>query len=126
MKASIGTDGLSYSSVSASAAMSAVAQAITEYLIANTKVIVSYVGVIPGAPPTPDPVVTDTFQIVGTCAPPSPSNSFDAWLIQVQTNIVSGFMLAPLGQAGISFVQKPFLAPGIATTQAEERTRCGR
>lgn len=118
MKAAIGTDGSGYSSGSASSAMAAVAQAITEYLIANTKVMVSYVGIIPGVPPTPDPVVTDTFQIVGTCAPPSPSNNFDAWLMQIQTNIVAGFMLAPLGQAGIAFVQKPFLAPGVVTTQA--------
>lgn len=117
MKAAIGTDGSGYSSGTANAAMTAVAQAITEYLIANTKVMVSYVGIIPGEPPTPDPVVTDTFQIVGTCAPPGPSNSFDAWLLQIQTNIVAGFMLAPLGQAGIAFVQKPFFAPGVTTTQ---------
>ena len=118
MKAAIGTDGLSYSSASASAAMSAVAQAITEYLIANTKVIISYVGIIPGVTPMPDPVVTDTFKIVGACAPPGPSNSFDAWLMQIQANIIAGFMLAPMGQSGISFVQKPFLAPGVSTTQA--------
>lgn len=118
MKSAIGTNGSGYSSGSASAAMAAVAQGITEYLMANTKVMVSYVGIIPGVPPTPDPVVTDTFKIVGTCAPPSPSNNFDTWLMQIQANIVAGFMLAPMGQSGVSFVQKPFLAPGIATTQA--------
>lgn len=118
MKSAIGTDGQSFSGGTASAAMAAVAQAITEYLIANTQVMVAYVGIIPGTPPTPDPVVSDTFKIVGTCAPPSPANSFDAWMLQLQTNIISGFMLAPTGNAGVMFPQKPFLAPGVTVNQA--------
>lgn len=69
LKSSIGTSGKDYSAGSASAAMSAVAAGITEYLIANTTVMVSYVGVIPGVPPTPDPLVTDSFKIMGSCAP---------------------------------------------------------
>lgn len=117
MKGAISTDGLSYSGGTASAAMSAVAQAITEYLIANTTVMVAYVGVIPGTPPTPDPVTTDTFKIVGTCAPPNPSDSFDAWLLQLQNNIIAGFKLAPTGNAGVMFPMKPFLAPGVTTSQ---------
>lgn len=118
MKASIGTDGQSFGDSTAPSAMTAVAQAITEYLIANTQVIVAYVGVIPGTPPTPDPVVTDTFKIVGTCATTGPSNSFDAWLMQLQNNIIAGFQLAPAGNAGLMFPMKPFLAPGITTNQA--------
>lgn len=118
MKGAIGTDGQSFSGGTASAAMAAVAQAITEYLIANTQVMVAYVGIIPGTPPTPDPIVSDTFKIVGTCAPPSPANSFDAWMLQLQTNIISGFMLAPTGNAGVMFPQKPFLSPGVTVNQA--------
>ena len=117
MKGAISTDGLSYNSGTASAAMSAVAQAITEYLIANTTVTVAYVGIIPGTPPSPDPVTIDTFKIVGTCAPPGPSNSFDAWLLQLQNNIIAGFQLAPMGNAGVVFPMKPFLAPGVTTNQ---------
>ena len=117
MKGAIGTDGLSYSGGTTSAAMSAVAQAITEYLIANTTVTVAYVGIIPGTPPTPDPVTIDTFKIIGACAPPAPSNSFDAWLLQLQNNIIAGFQLAPVGNTGVVFPMKPFLAPGVTTNQ---------
>lgn len=118
MKSAIGTDGKSYSSGSAAAAMAAVAQGVTEYLTQNTKVMIKYTGIIPGTPPIPDPTQVDTFKIVGTCAPPSQSNSFDAWLMQLQMNIISGFMLAPAGDAKVMFPQKPFLAPGVVITQA--------
>lgn len=117
MRSAIGTDGQSFSGGTASSAMAAVAQAITEYLIANTQVMISYTGIIPGTPPTPDPIVVDTFNIIGTCAPPSPSNSFDEWMMQLQQNIISGFQLAPMGNAGIVFPQMPFLAPGVTVTQ---------
>lgn len=119
LSGTIGTDGSSYSSGSASSAMSAVAEAITEYLIANTQVNIAYTGIIPGTPPTPDPTVTDTFKIVGNCAPPSPSDSFDSWIKQIEANIISGFSLAPSGNAGVVFTQAPFLNTGIATTQSD-------
>lgn len=98
--------------------MTAVANGITEYLIANTTVIVAYSGIIPGTPPAPDPTVTDSFQIVGSCAPTGPSDSFDAWIRQIETNIISGFSLAPAGQAKVVFAQTPFLSPGISTAQS--------
>ena len=118
MKSAIGTDGQSFNGGTASAAMAAVAQGITEYLIQNTKVDIVYNGIIPGSPPTPDPIKKDTFKIVGTCAPPSQSNSFDAWLLQLQMNIIAGFQLAPAGNMGIIFPTKPFLTPGVTITQA--------
>lgn len=118
LKSTIGTSGNDYNSGSASTAMSAVAAGITEYLIANTKVTISYSGMVASAYPYPDPIVTDTFSIVGTCAPTGPSNSFDAWIKQIEANIIAGFQLAPSGNAGIVFVQKPFLNIGIVTTQA--------
>ncbi len=118
LKSSIGTSGKDYSAGSASAAMSAVAAGITEYLIANTTVMVSYVGIIPGVPPTPDPLVSDSFKIVGSCAPTGPSNSFDSWIRQIESNIIAGFQLAPMGNGGLVFAQKPFLSPGIVTSQS--------
>lgn len=119
LKAAISTDGLSYTSGSATSAMSAVAQGITEYLIANTTVTISYAGVVAAVPPYPDPVVIDTFKIIGNCAPPSPSDSFDSWIRQIESNIIAGFQLAPMGNAGIVFAQKPFLNIGIATSQGD-------
>lgn len=118
MSAAIGTDGGSFSSGSASSAMAAVAQGITEYLIANTTVMISYKGIIPGTPPTPDPTVVDTFTIVGTCAPPSPANNFDSWIKQLESSIIAGFSLTPTGNAGVVFPTKPFLKTGITTTQS--------
>lgn len=118
LKTMIGTSGRDYSYGSAPIAMSAVAAGITEYLIANTTVMVTYVGVIPTVPPTPDPLVTDTFKIVGACAPTGPSDSFDSWIRQIETNIISGFQLAPLGTGGLVFAQFPFAIPGIITSQA--------
>lgn len=118
LKGSIGTSGKDYSAGSASAAMSAVAAGITEYLIANTTVTITYSGIVASAYPYPDPIVTDTFKIVGTCAPTGPSNSFDSWIKQIEANIIAGFQLAPMGNAGIVFVQKPFINTGILTVQA--------
>lgn len=118
LKGAIGTDGSGYSSGSASSAMSAVAAAITEYLIANTTVTISYTGVLSTTPPSPDPVVTDTFKIMGSCTAPSPSDSFDSWIKEIESKIIAGFTLAAAGTAGVVFAQKPFLNTGIATTQS--------
>ncbi len=117
LKATIGTDGGSYTSGSALSAMAAVAQGITEYLIANTTVTITYAGIVSATVPYPDPIIADTFKIMGTCAPPSPANSFDSWIKQIETNIIAGFQLAPSGNAGVVFAQKPFLNVGIKTIQ---------
>lgn len=118
LSSAIGTDGSNFTSASASLAMTAVATGITEYLIANTMVMVSYAGIIPSVPTVPDPLVTDTFSIIGTCAPTGPSNSFDDWISQIEANIISGFQLAPKGNAGLVFPTVPFMTPGITLTQA--------
>lgn len=118
LKDSIGTDGGSFTSGSATQAMTAVAEGITEYLIDHTKVTVSYAGVIPGTPPVNDPLTSDTFKITGKCAPTGPSNSFDAWIKLIETNIIAGFSLATTGEKGLAFPAKPFLTPGITTTQS--------
>lgn len=47
LEAAIHRDGLSFTEGTAPIAMQAVAAGITEYLIANTKVIISYSGMIP-------------------------------------------------------------------------------
>lgn len=117
LKGAIGTDGGGYGTATATTAMTTVAQAITEYLIANTSVIVTYSGMIPGITPTPDPTTVDEFSIVGSCAPTGPSDHFDDWISQIKANIISGFMLAPAGKAGVVFSMAPFLSGDIATEQ---------
>lgn len=119
LKSSIGTSGKDFNSGSASAAMAAVAAGITEYLIANTIVTVSYQGMIPGTPPTPDPLVTDSFQITGNCAPTGPSNNFDDWIKLIESNIIAGFTLAAMGTGGLVFAVPPFAKAGITIKQSD-------
>lgn len=115
----IGKDGQSYNEGTASIAMQAVAQGITEYLIQNTSVTIQYAGVVQSTPPVPDPVVTDTFSIVGSCAPTGPSDDFDDWIKQIESNIIAGFQLAPMGNAGVVFPQFPFANLGLPTVKAD-------
>lgn len=117
LKDDIGTDGMEYDNGVETTAMKAVADGITEYLLANTMVTISYIGTIPGTPPTPDPVTVDTFKITGQCAPTGTCSDFNAWLKQIEANIISGFMLAPTGNIGVAFPAKPWLAPGITTVR---------
>ena len=119
LKNAIGTSGKDYSSDSAGIAMSAIASAITEYLINNTTVTINYLGTLSITPPSPDPVVSDSFQILGSCAPTGPSDSFDSWIKQIEGNIISGFQLAPKGTVGIVFPQTPFAISGITISQAD-------
>lgn len=118
LESAIGKDGSAFTEQSASVAMNAVAEAISEYLVENTTVSVAYVGIIDNPPNLPDPVVADTFKIVGSCAPFGPANSFDNWIRQVETNIIRGFTLAPMGTASLTFAQTPFSSPGITITRA--------
>lgn len=119
VRSAIGTNGGSYTASTASSAMNAVVAAISEYLIANTTVTIAYEGVMTsnGAP---DPNDSDTFKIVGSCATPGPSNSFDAWMALLQANIIAGFSLAPAGDDyGTVFVMKPFLIPGVGISRSD-------
>lgn len=117
----IGQDGTVFSSATPALAMQAISDGITEYIIANTKVVISYQGIIPGTPPVTDPLVADTFKVAGMCTPPGASNDFNSWIKQIETNIIAGFTLAASGKAGIAFVapQIPFtnIVGGILTTQ---------
>lgn len=119
INAAIGREGQNYLEGSAFSAMEAVAQGITEYLIQNTTVTIQYSGTIQSSKPSPDPVVADMFSIVGSCAPTGPSQHFDDWIKQIESNIIAGFQLAPMGNAGVVFPQKPFLNIGIDTIREQ-------
>lgn len=96
----IGTKGEKYDSSSPMKANKAIAKAITDYLKQNTMVAISYVGIIPGVPPIPDPLVSDMFKVTGNCSPASATN-FDAWLSQLSLNIQTGFQLESKGTVGL-------------------------
>lgn len=106
MNSAIARDGQGYSSGTPNVANAAVADAVTTYIIANTTVMIAYKGIMKATPHPADPVVVDTFKVVGTCAPPT-GTDFGSWIKSLQNNIVSGFSLAPSGAAGVVFPCKP-------------------
>lgn len=118
LRNAIGTSGMDYSNGSADIAMRAVADGITEYLIANTLVTVSYTGIIPGSPPSPDPLTTDTFKIMGKCEPTGPSENFNDWIKKIESNIIAGFQLEAAGTNNLVFSLFPFSVIGISTSQS--------
>lgn len=106
LKSAINTDGQGYSSGTPNAANAAIASAVTSYIIANTTVMIAYKGIMKASPHPADPVVTDSFKVIGSCSPPS-GTTFGAWIRSLQNNIVTGFSLAPTGTAGVTFPCKP-------------------
>lgn len=63
------------------------AKALGDYLTANTQVIISYTGIIPGTPPVTDPVIADTLQISGDISGFS-SVDFNTWLLSIETGVI--------------------------------------
>lgn len=84
---------------------------LTTYLLANCKLIGSYVGVIPGTPPVPESAPGDQWTVVGAVAPATPSQAgLDAWLTLIETNIKAGIMTG----LGVSHPLSPLPAfPGL-------------
>lgn len=115
LESAIGKDGANFSESTPMAANQAIADSITSYLTDNTSIMVGYVGMIPGPPPVPDPVVTDTLKITGTCPPPS-GTDFNTWIKSLETGIVGGFFLDK-GQAGVTpLAPTPAFLPGLVLT----------
>lgn len=99
MKSAIGQGGESFDNSTPIKANQAIAKAITDYLTENTKIVVSYSGVITSTG-LPDPLVVDTLSIVGTCKPPGTASNFETWILELGLNIQNGFLLSN-GTAGI-------------------------
>lgn len=113
LSSAIGTDGGSFNSGTATNAGVAIAKGITNYLLANTQIGVAYNGIIPGTPPVPD-ICTDNVTITGQCAPLSASSDFNAWVGQIEANIMAGFMVGP-GLALVTPMSPTpvFIIPGL-------------
>lgn len=106
MKGGIGTDGGGYGASTPTSANTAIAEAVTEYILEHAVVTASYAGTMPNG--SADPLVTDTFKVVGKCAPVPVCGHFDDWLTILRDHIADGFSLAPSGSAGLVFPAKPF------------------
>lgn len=76
-----------------------IANTLTNYLINNIKVPITYVGVIPGTPPVPDPIVADILSVVGKI-PKLDNSSFDSWVSSIESGIMN-FELSDPGIVGI-------------------------
>lgn len=116
----IGTDGSKFNNATMALGQAAIAAAITSYIIANTNVICTFAGVNP-ATGVPDPVVADTFKLVGACAPIT-ATSFTDWVAGLESNIASGFQMAPAGMVGVvpTGVFKPILANGLLQASLQQ------
>lgn len=106
IKAAVGDDGSKFGSSSPQSAQQAIADAITEYLVANVKVNVTYTGTLNNG--KPDPVVEDVFTLTGVCSAVSTPGSYEAWLDSIQQSIATSFSGLTPGTAGVVADFKPF------------------
>lgn len=75
------------------------AKVLTDYLTTNIQVPITYVGVIPGTPPVPDPIVADVLKVKGEIS--SLSNStFDEFVASIEEGVM-GFKVEDPGLAGV-------------------------
>lgn len=108
IKSAVGADGTQFSSSTPQQCQAAVAQAITEYLIANVTVYISYSGIMTATPNPPDPIVADTMKIVGNCAAMSTPGTYEGWIADLQSKIAAGFDVLSPGTMGVTTTFKPF------------------
>ena len=114
LESEIGRDGSKFNSNTPSKANKVIAEGITEYLIDNTKIDVSYVGVKPDS--SPDPLTSDSCSITGECSPAT-GVDFDSWIKELESNIVSGFFIST-GDKGVTPTSSPpAFIPGLSISR---------
>lgn len=106
LRASVGSDGSMYSQNTATLAQSAISEAITEYLIANTTINISYDGVLTSG--GADVILSDTMKIAGKCVLSTVPSQYDAWIETLQSSIASAFMVQSPSTQGVVTEFLPF------------------
>ena len=106
LRAAVGNDSSAYSSGTAVSAQSAIGEAVTEYLVANTIVTISYNGVL--ASGGEDVIAADTIKISGSCQLTSVPAQFNSWVAALQSAIASAFVVQPPSTQGIVTSFQPF------------------
>lgn len=107
LNGALGWNGSAYSSDTPKQAQTAIAEAITEYLIANTTITISYNGVLntgSGA----DVIASDTMKITGSCSLVSTPSSFEGWVATLQSAIASAFTVLSPSTQGVIVTFQPF------------------
>lgn len=107
LQTAISINGATYTADTPSKAQKAIAEAITEYLVANTTVNISYAGILANGGTT-DPTVSDSMKITGQCAEIGKPSDFTSWVNKIQSVIASSFSVLSPGQKGVSVSFKPF------------------
>lgn len=103
-----GTDGGKFSSSTPAQCQSAIAAAITEYLLANVTVHITYSGMTTSSPSKKDSVTTDTMKITGSCAAMSTPGDYASWIADLQSKIAAGFTVLPPGTNAVTTTFLPF------------------
>lgn len=118
LSGALGSDGSKFTASKKSDGEKAIAKAITDYIKSNTKINVSYVGLLPSG--TPDPVVADVCEVDGKIEPivMGSGSTFDDWIKKVKEGITKGFTIKQ-GIAGVSPLSptKAFERGTISLTQ---------
>lgn len=110
--------GDNYNSSTPQLCQAAIAKAITNYLISHVTVHAAYNGMTTSIPPAPDIVPDEHFKIVGVCAPTSIPQNFDAWVKDLESKIVAGFVITPPGINAVTTTPfKPFMTGGLTISQ---------
>ena len=107
LKAAVGSDGSLYTEQTPAKAQSAIAEAITEYLITNTTITISYAGVLTSGKGV-DSVVQDTMKITGTCGTTGRPSDYQSWVNKLQSAIASAFSVVSPGTNGVEVAFLPF------------------
>lgn len=118
LSSSLGKDGSKFNASKKSDGEKAIAKAITDYIISNTKITVSYAGTLPSG--TPDPIVADVCEVEGKMAPlvMGEKSTFSDWIKKLKEEITKGFTIKQ-GKAGVKTLSptKAFEKGSIGTKQ---------
>lgn len=107
LKSAIGSNGSIYTADTPDKAQTAIAEAITEYLIANTTISISYSGTLTTGTGA-DPIIADTMKITGVCDKIGKPENYAAWIKRIQTVISSSFSVVSPGTDGVIVDFNPF------------------
>ena len=117
IRSAVGGDGGKFSKGTPAQCQTAIASAVTEYLIAHVTVHATYNGMTTTTPPSPDIVPDEQFKIVGSCAPMSTPRNFEGWVNDLQSKIARGFMIQAPGVNLVTTAFQPFIAGGLNISQ---------
>ena len=107
LKSAVGTDGTKYSEETAMEAQKAIAEAITQYLVANTRINIAYNGVFDNGSGA-DVVEADSMQLEGACSSTGRPSDYASWISNLQSVIASSFSVCSPSASGVLTAFKPF------------------